>query len=190
MHQNRCIHGKRCPTLLVLLNKSSTRYFRTMVSNNIVKKLTICLVILAGATGVSPTQNVPTTPPCDCPCGEGSSNSTTVCLTDAQMRRHVNRVEMAPDRMGNHVNLQGVAVFRIALDKHGRVDCAEVLSGRPIATSLLMASVKRWRFTQFVRNGTAIRACGRLSLKFSVVEGASTVEVITQDQAPSGGADQ
>jgi hypothetical protein len=28
---------------------------------------------------------------------------------------------MQPDRMGNHTNVKGVAVFRIAFDKQGRV---------------------------------------------------------------------
>ena len=136
-----------------------------------------CLVFLVGLSGLS-TKTTRATLTCDCTCEEHHANSGA-SLTDAQMRQYVKHVEMEPDRMGNHSNLKGIAVFRIAFDRHGRVSCAEALSGHPIAISLLTASMERWRFKRFVQNGSAVRACGRLTLRFSVVEGQSAVEVIT-----------
>lgn len=45
----------------------------------------------------------------------------TACLTSAQMAQHAAHVEMEPDRMGNHSNYEGVAVFQIGFDEKGRV---------------------------------------------------------------------
>jgi hypothetical protein len=63
---------------------------------------------------------------------------------------------MQPDRMGNHTNVKGVAVFRIAFDKQGRVDCAETVSGHPIAVSLLNASMRRLQRREHAR-GHSVR---------------------------------
>ena len=119
---------------------------------------------------------------CACLCdGSDYGKVGAVCLTDEQMLEHVKHVEMQADRMGNHTNAKGVAIFRLAFDEHGRVDCAETVSGHPIAVSLLNASMEKWRFKRFLRNGTAVRACGRVSLKFSIVEGQSTVKTVTPE---------
>lgn len=101
-----------------------------------------------------------------------------VCLTDAQMRKQVEHVEMAPDRMGNHVNFKGVAVFEVRVSTDGRVACAKSVSGHAIAVSLLMARADHWRFHPYRLNTTAVEACGRLRLRFSVSEhNQPTVEV-------------
>jgi hypothetical protein len=119
---------------------------------------------------------------CACLCDQSDYGKLgAVCLTDEQMLNYLKHVEIQPDRMGNHTNVKGVAVFRIAFDKQGRVDCAETVSGHPIAVSLLNASMGRWRFKRFLRSGTAVRACGRLTLRFSIVEGRSSVEAIAPD---------
>ena len=41
----------------------------------------------------------------------------TECLTSAQMAQHAVHVEMEPDRMGNHSNYEGVAVFQIGITR-------------------------------------------------------------------------
>ncbi len=56
----------------------------------------------------------------------------TVCLSDAQMSSHANHVEMEPDKMGNHANYRGVAVFQIGFDENGRVTGADAISGNPL----------------------------------------------------------
>jgi hypothetical protein len=59
-------------------------------------------------------------------------SSKPVCLTDKQMSSHVTHVEMDSDRMGNHVNVKGIAVFRLVFSEDGRVVCAVVVSGHPL----------------------------------------------------------
>jgi|ERR1039458_8286914 hypothetical protein len=119
---------------------------------------------------------------CACTCdGRDYGKVGAACLTNEQMLKHVKHVEMQADKMGNHTNVKGVAVFRLAFGKNGRVDCAETVLGHPIAVSLLNASMERWRFKRFLRNGTSVRACGLLTLKFFIVEGQSTVEAVTPE---------
>ena len=136
----------------------------------------IFFAVLAGLMSV---QSARATLTCACRCDQIDYGKLgAVCLTDEQVLNYLRHVEMQPDRMGNHTNVKGVAVFRITFDKQGRVDCAETVSGHPIAASLLNASMRRWRFKRFLRNGIPVRACGRLTLRFSIVEGRSTVEAI------------
>jgi len=52
----------------------------------------------------------------------------TECLTSAQMAQHAVHVEMEPERMGNHSNYEGVAVFQIGFDEKGWVTGAEAIS--------------------------------------------------------------
>src|SRR5215470_16159755 len=89
-----------------------------------------------------------------CGCWNDDKNAA-VHLTEAQMRSHVEHIEMEPDRMGNDSNGTGIAVFKIIFGEDGRVVCAKVISGHPLAVTLLMAAVGKWRFTPYVRNGIA-----------------------------------
>lgn len=86
------------------------------------------------------------------------------------MQKQIEHVEMAPDRMGNHVNLKGVAVLEVRFGRDGRVACAKAVSGHPIAISLLISAIERWRFHAYRRNATALEVCGRVRLKFSISE--------------------
>ena len=106
-------------------------------------------------------------PPCDCADVQAAA---IVCLKEMQMSAQVKHIEMQPDRMGNHVNFRGVAVFELMVGKNGHVLEAKVISGHPLAVPLLMGSVNKWRFRPLLRDGAAWRVCGRLSVKFSVVE--------------------
>jgi len=112
-----------------------------------------------------------------CKCGNGP-DQPAVCLTEAQMSDQVKHIEMQNDRMGNHVNVNGVAVFEITIGKKGRIVNAKAVSGHPLALPLLLRAMDKWQFKPLVRNETARQACGRLSLKFSIVENLSTVEVV------------
>ena len=94
------------------------------------------------------------------------------------MSAQVKHIEMQPDRMGNHVNVSGVAVFELMVDKNGRVLNAKAISGHPLAVPRLVGSVEKWRFKPLMRDGVAHQTCGRLSLKFSIVENQLTVEVV------------
>lgn len=117
----------------------------------------------------------PLSPKSGCRCA--SASVRVVRLTDAQMRKQVAHIEMAPDRMGNHLNLKGIAVFEVRVSPDGRVACAQSVSGHAIAVSLLMARADHWRFHPYHRKTTA-EVCGRLTLRFSVSDGNQpTVEV-------------
>lgn len=114
-------------------------------------------------------------PLCDC---ADVPAATIVCLTEMQMTAQVKHIEMQPDRMGNHVKVTGVAVFEVVVGKNGRVLNAKAISGHPLAVPRLLGSVDKWRFKPCIRNGVASQSCGRLKVKFSIVENQSKFEVV------------
>lgn len=93
------------------------------------------------------------------------------------MSARVEHIEMQPDRMGNHVNVSGVAVFELMVGKNGRVLKTKVISGHPLAVPRLIESLEKWRFKPLMLDGVAHQTCGQLSLKFSIVENQPKVEV-------------
>ena len=111
-------------------------------------------------------------------------DARTVCLSDVEMSKHAIHVEMEPDKMGNHSNYRGVAVFQIGFDERGRVTGADAISGEPLGISHLMAAVSKWKFKPVVVNGTKKRGCGKLSVRFAMRENVPSAEVLkrtTQD---------
>ncbi len=112
-----------------------------------------------------------------CVCGN-SPDQTTICLTETQMSHQVKHIEMEPDRMGNHVNANGLAVFELTVGKDGRIANAKAISGHPLALPLLTGAMDKWQFKPLVRNETARQVCGRLKVRFSIVENLSKVEVV------------
>ncbi len=111
-------------------------------------------------------------------------SKSTVCLTETQMADSAVHVEMETDRMGNHTNAQGVAVFEVKFDKAGRVSDAKwVEGGHPMAIPLIIGAVPKWRFRPYLLNGKAQRACGNLRLKFSIMNNVSHIEVERRTEA-------
>jgi hypothetical protein len=110
-----------------------------------------------------------------CACDVG-----TVCLSDVQMSDHATHVEMGPDRMGEHSNYRGVAVFQIGFDEKGRVTGAEAISGHPLAITHLMAAVSKWRFKQIVVKGVRKKGCGKLWVKFAMRENVPSADVLRE----------
>lgn len=112
----------------------------------------------------------------------------TVCLSDARMSNHTTHAEMEPDKMGNHSNYRGVAIFQIGFDEKGRVTGADAISGHPLGISHLMAAVSRWRFKPVVVNSVKKRGCGKLWITFAMRENVPSAEVLkapAKDQKPS-----
>ncbi len=105
----------------------------------------------------------------------------TVCLTSEQMAQHALHVEMEPDRMGNHSNYEGVAVFQIGFDEKGQVTGADGMSGHPLGVSHLMAAVSKWRFRPVIVKGARKRACGKLVIKFTMKENVPSAKVVKQE---------
>jgi hypothetical protein len=104
-----------------------------------------------------------------CPCSEN--------LTESQMCTSVKHIEMAPSQ-GNHVNIHGDAVIDLVVGKNGIVQCAKAVSGHPIALAQLIGRVQKWRFKPLVMDNIARSFCGRLSVKFNIVDNRSTLEVV------------
>jgi hypothetical protein len=94
------------------------------------------------------------------------------------MTEHAKHIEMPPDRMGNHVNLKGVAVFQITIDESSSVTSAKAVSGNPLAINLLISDAKSWQFEPYVEAGIARKACGRIAMKFSIAEGIASAQVL------------
>ena len=105
----------------------------------------------------------------------------TEFLTSAQMAQHAVHVEMEPDRMGNHSNYEGVAVFQIGFDEKGWVTGAEAISGHPLGISHLMAAISKWRFRPVIVKGARKRACGKLFVKFAMKENIPSAKVAQQE---------
>lgn len=112
-----------------------------------------------------------------CDCGN-SADHPSVCLTETEMGHQLKHLEMDSDKMGNHLKVSGVAVFELIVGKDGRIVNAKAISGHPLAIPLLLGAIDRWRFKPYVRNATARQVCGRLSVKFSIVQNLSKVEVV------------
>ena len=99
-------------------------------------------------------------------------------LTESQMSRQVEHVEMGADVMGNHVNVKGTALMEVSVDNDGRVLCVQALSGHPLAITHLIEASRRWKFKPYLKDGSPQRFCGRLLLNFSFVENKPSVEVV------------
>ena len=160
-------------TLISASTPAKARIWPSLVSKMRMRRSVFLIAVLLILSADSTlAQDGPT---CDC---RNSSDQPTVCLTEAQMSDLVKHIEMRNDRMGNHVNLNGVAVFHLTVGKNGRIVNAKAISGHPLALPLLLRTMDKWQFKPLVRNETARQACGRLSAKFSIVEDLSAVEVV------------
>jgi hypothetical protein len=130
------------------------------------------LGILTLSGGAVLAQDVP-----HCECGDAQPKAA-VCLTEMQMSAQVTHIEMQPDRMGNHVNVSGVVVFDVTVAENGRVLNARAISGHPPAIPRLLGSVDSWRFKPLIRDRVVRKTCGRLTVKFSIVENQPSVVVV------------
>jgi hypothetical protein len=137
----------------------------------------VALIVAFPQVGMYEAQIVQETRLVACAC----EIENTACLTSAQMAQHAVHIEMEPDRMGNHSNYEGVAVFQIGFDEKGRVTGAEAISGHPLGISHLMATVSKWRFRPVIVNGSRKRACGKLFIKFTMKENVPSAKVVNQE---------
>jgi hypothetical protein len=97
------------------------------------------------------------------------------------MAQHAVHIEMEPDRMGNHSNYEGVAVFQIGFDEKGRVTGAQGISGHPLGVSHLMSAISQWRFRPMLVKGVRKKACGKLLIKFTMKENVPSAKVVKQE---------
>lgn len=141
------------------------------------KVFVITLIVSLSQVGTYGAQVVQHTRLVACAC----EIENTECLASAQMAQRALHIEMEPDRMGNHATYEGVAVFQIGFDEKGRVTGAEAISGQPLGISHLMAAVSKWRFRPVIVKGVRKRACGKLSVKFTMKENVPSAKVVTQE---------
>ena len=102
-------------------------------------------------------------------------------LRESQMGRQVEHIEMAADVTGNHVNINGIALMEVTVDRDGQVLCVQTLSGHPLAITHLIGASRSWKFKPYLKNGSAQRFCGRLRVNFSFVENKPSVEVAIRE---------
>jgi hypothetical protein len=104
-----------------------------------------------------------------------------VCLPQQTISELATHVEMEPDRMGDHTNLKGTALFQVTFDEKGHLVSAKAVSGNPIAVHLLISAAKRWRFKPYMQDGVTRRACGWLEIKFTMIENIPSAKVVIPD---------
>jgi hypothetical protein len=105
----------------------------------------------------------------------GSPNSCqgsqTVRITDVAMNKYVEHIEMEPDRLGHHLNIEGVAILDITFGRDGKVIKAKAVSGNPIALARLMDAVPKWRFKPVIIQREPVSGCGSLHVQYSITDG-------------------
>lgn len=136
--------------------------------------LRVCLiwVALIGAAGISHTRLSDTVAPPCCRCDNGRGHNKepddVVCLSEAEMRSHLVRIEpLQMPAYGNQLKMRGVLEMEIRFEADGKVICVRGISGSPLAIASAMEAVPRWRF-KGVEMGRKLRGgCGRIHIKYS-----------------------
>ncbi len=98
-------------------------------------------------------------------------------LSESQMAAQVEHVEMAPFAHGVHLNEHGIALIETRVGSDGSVQCTSAIAGHPLAMAQLIGPSPGWHFKPYVADGVAREFCGRLRLKFSIVDDRSSLEV-------------
>jgi hypothetical protein len=121
--------------------------------------VTLCAVRLSSAaTAVCPEERFAATDP---------QGQKIRLRTDELMRRVVKKTNLTfPMLDGGH--LRGTVELDVVIDRTGKVACANVVSGHPIAAASAMASIPNWRFQPFVLLKKRLTVTGRLSIPYDV----------------------
>jgi protein TonB len=83
------------------------------------------------------------------------------------MRRIVVKTDLAfPMLDGGH--LRGTVELEVVIDRTGKVACARLLTGHPIAAASAIAAVQYWRFKPFVLRKRRVMVAGHLSIPYDV----------------------
>lgn len=87
--------------------------------------------------------------------------------TDELMRRAVKTTNLSlPMLDGGH--LHGTVELDVVIDRTGKVACANVVGGHPIAATSAMAAIPNWRFQPFVLRKKRVTVTGRLKIPYDV----------------------
>ena len=115
---------------------------------------------------------------CKCEIHSASESSGVVCLTEKEMRSHVDHIEpLQPSGLGTGLNLSGTVVMEIRFDPDGKVACARATSGHPIAISAATQAIPKWTFKSIVSNGVRKTGCGRITIRYHLRDRGSSTEL-------------
>jgi protein TonB len=64
--------------------------------------------------------------------------------------------------------IEGIVIVRIRIDKDGRVEKAEVISGDPQLSQAAVDAVRQWRYKPATIAGTAVGVDGKAEVIFSL----------------------
>jgi TonB family protein len=78
------------------------------------------------------------------------------------------RVDPIYPREAKANRIQGTVVLHIRVDKEGRVEKAEVLSGDPLLSQAALDAVRQWRYKPAVRSGVAVAHDGTAHVVFQL----------------------
>ena len=81
------------------------------------------------------------------------------------MRRVMQKARLTFPMLG-HGRLHGEVNLDVRIDERGSVDCAEAISGHPIALASAMTTIRDWKFQPFVRDGKMISVLGHLTIAY------------------------
>jgi len=82
-----------------------------------------------------------------------------------------------PPSLDKGLKLAGIVVMEMRFGPSGRVACARVKSGHPIAVSPAMEAVRKWTFKPVVSNGVAKAGCGRMTIKYRLRDQGSSTKL-------------
>ena len=85
--------------------------------------------------------------------------------SDDLMRRVVQKATLSFPML-DHGRLRGEVKLDLRIDDRGRVECAEAISGHPIAIAAAMAVIRHWRFEPYVRSGKSVPVLGHLTVAY------------------------
>jgi hypothetical protein len=77
----------------------------------------------------------------------------------------VQKAPVVPPMM-EPLNIYGIVVAKVCLDRNGRVVGIQTVSGPPMALSAVIDSLKIWKFTPFIRSGNPLPVRGVLTIPF------------------------
>jgi TonB family protein len=64
--------------------------------------------------------------------------------------------------------VEGVVVLRVVIDKEGKVQSADVISGPTMLIDPAVEAVKQWRYLPWVQNGEPVKVNTTITVNFNL----------------------
>jgi hypothetical protein len=110
---------------------------------------------------------------------DSPQGSDYIALSPADLRSHVARIVPLPmPDYGNHLMLNGTIEVDLRFDSHGKVTCAQAISGNPFAMTSTMQVIRQWSFKPVLdARGKARGGCGRLLIAYRLSDTESSTSL-------------